>query len=82
LARRKEKEERLQARREYQETRKAHFEEKTYHFRTLLDLMERGIQQLCMEVDSPALRTRRLNRYLGRNLKSLHPDSVALIEQV
>jgi hypothetical protein len=79
--RRKEKDERLLARLEYQGLRKAHFGPAIYHFSTSLDFMECAIKQLCVEVDSPNLRESRLNRYLGRNLKALHPESAALIEK-
>ncbi len=80
--RRPEKEERLEARREYQTLRKDTYGKDALHFPNLLAFMERGIQQLCVELDSSVeLKMHRLNRYLGRNLKMRHAAHVKLIEQ-
>ncbi|GEM_PF-1833465 len=81
-ARRQEKHERVRARVEHQRTRKQFYDEQSMRFPSLLAFMERGIQQLCVEVDPSAhLRLRCLDRYLGRNLKMLQPNYVGLIEQ-
>jgi len=81
-ARRREKDARLKARVEHQRTRKQFFEGQSMRFPSLLAFMERGIRQLCVEVDySTQLKLRCLNRYLGRNLKILQPSCVDLIDK-
>lgn len=87
--RRKEKDERLQARREYQAEIKKAYGETEFHFQNQTDFMERAIKRLCVQVDPPPVnvqvdskfRMGWLARYLGRNLKSRHPESAALIEK-
>ena len=81
-ARREEKQQRLEARLENQTLRKNTYGMNALHFPSLAAFMKRGIKQLCVEVSSSSeLKMRRLNRYLGRNLKKRHPDHATSIEK-
>ena len=80
--RRKEKEERLLARREHQELRRKTYNPDWLRVPDPAAFMERGIQQLCIEIDhSQEMKVRRLNRYLGRNLKKLYPEGADSIDR-
>jgi hypothetical protein len=81
-ARRHEKQERLEARLAYQALRKDTYGADALRFPSLPAFMEGGIKQLCVEVDiALETRMRRLNRYLGRNLKMRHADNADSIEK-
>jgi hypothetical protein len=80
-ARRQEKDERLKARLEHQTLRENTYGRVALHFPSHLAFMDRGIKQLCVEVDfSSELKMNRLYRYLGRNLIKRHPAHKDSIE--
>lgn len=80
--RRQEKQERLSARREHQELRRKTYNPDWLRVPDLAAFMERGIQQMCIELDhSQEMKVRRLNRYLGRNLKKLYPEGTDSIDR-
>lgn len=81
-ARRQEKQERLEARLEFQEGIKKNYGKNDFPFPNLPDFMEDCIIKLCMKIDgSPGRKMHRLNAHLGRDLKRRHADHTGSIEK-